>query len=403
MNYLTNMLIFVYFQQKEKIDNENKVCGKVIEVSDSNTSPTSSPTYDKNFEIFDTIKCADKFNFNRAVVMKDLDDLNECQLECKKMQKCKSFSWKKTTNKCILLKYKIRKSDLKPATSFVCGLIPKWSQAPSDSPTISTPAPTKAPVAVSTKAPVAAPTPAPIPAPTPAPTPAPVPAVGSTKAPHAAPTPAPTPAPVPVPAAPQTCEFRARLGYPYSEANDAPYFGYNTDYMIVYDPTRVNDYCTGERSNFGDLPEWCTYTNTVPGSDAASIYNVEDEYYTQDQLAYYEKLSKERMDFTVSAGGQVKIQVEHWFYDEEYYSNYESWSDHLLKAFLKVKNVSKKTMLGPDEGWSYTTNKNVYTHIYQNGEWVVNPNYGGKFEVTIDCDESCVCGTSFTEDVDSFW
>jgi hypothetical protein len=334
--------------------------------------------------------------------MDDLNDVSECQLECSKMQKCKAFAWRGKTNKerCILLKYKIVKRDLVPdSRSFVCGLIPKWSQAPSDTPTPApTPVPTRAPVAASTKSPVAAPTPVP----NPAPTPAPIRAAASTKSPVAAPTPAPVAAPTPAPVV-KTCDFRARLGYPYSEVNDAPYFGYNTDYMIVYDPTRPNDYCTGDRAIFGDLPEWCSYTNSVPGTEGASIWNVEDEYYTPDELAAEELLSKERMDFTVSAGGQVKIQVEHWFYDEDYYTEYYSWKDHLLKAFLKVKNVSKKDMLGPEEGWAYTTNEGVSTHILENGEWVVNPNYGGKFEVTISCNESCVCGTSFTEDVESFY
>ena len=262
---------------------------------------------------------------------------------------------------------------MKVSSNRVCGIVPKNSEAPSLPPTPSpTKAPTKAPTVSSTKAPVAPPTKAPV-------------------APPVAP-------PVASPTLNQDpgtqCNLQAVLGFPINDPDEAPAYGYHTDYMEVYS-SENGQYCSGEMSLQGNTPSWCAYQNSRPNFEGASLYNLDDDYY--DDKA--ELLTSETIDITVSAGKSIEIYVSHYFEDEDYWTDDAYyWDDHLLSAFLTVENMSNdsEVFLSSGEGWTHHTELETSTHIKDaNGDWIQNPDYGGNFLVTISCDSYCSCESSY--------
>lgn len=179
------------------------------------------------------------------------------------------------------------------------------------------------------------------------------------------------------------CVLEAKLGHPFEDPDDAPYYGFHFDQLSV----RRDDgqYCDALEKI---QPAWCKFEKSgyYPG---AYVGNVDDYY---DEWA--ENCDKaEDITYTIddAAGRTIKLYVSHFFFNVDYYAYYESWSDHLMPAFLTIKNKSLNTDLGPQGGWSHPVNKEVPTHIKKGLEWIPNPDYRGEFSVTVTCSESCDC------------
>lgn len=194
----------------------------------------------------------------------------------------------------------------------------------------------------------------------------------------------------------QVCTLEATLKYPYDDPDDAPYMGYQASWLLVYRAGSNNhtDYCDGgHHANI----TWCTYFNTGgPEADSAYVGNV-DDYYTSwaatDDLLWTEIFTIEK-----SANSTFEMIASHWFFEEDYYSNYEEWSDHMLAPVLIVKNKeTNATVMDEQTGassWTHPVDMNVKTHVMDGKEFVPNEDYQGDFSIIITCTESCVCKAS---------
>lgn len=211
------------------------------------------------------------------------------------------------------------------------------------------------------------------------------------------PTPSPTAKPTPSPTKAwagndSDCILQADLAFPFEDPDDAAYYGYVADYMAI---TMAGDdwwECSWGYSH--DLPEWCTYSNSDPNGDSAYVANI-DDYYFDDSL---QDLWAETIKISEAKGNTYNILVTHWFFNQDYYPELDSWNDHMLAPILKVKNLSN-----PDQGqiknkgWSRPVDKDTPTHIQKNnGEWKINPDFKDKFMVTVSCDKKCFCEASYS-------
>jgi len=369
---------------------EGAYCGSVnlvdVEPIKYTDAPTTSPTYEKDFVVEPYTKCAGDINWNRAKLLEQYTHVSQCQRRCKKMQKCKSYQWNGRQNTCILIKYKVQ-SEAVPQTgpTRVCGSIAITTDAPTRSPVIaasSTKAPTKAPVKAPTKAPVKSPVALPD-------------VVANTKAPSvslggvSASTKAPAMYVNDDAGSSDVCTLRAKLVFPFGDdINDADFYGYHADYFQVENTADPETVCGGAYKD--ELPEWCTYENSNPDKDTAYFASLDDAF------AADETVDTETIHIFNASGGTFTFAVSHLFFDEDYYSEYQGWEDHVLAAVLKIKNMTSKTQnqLNP-EGWSHPTDIKTPTHILDGGKWKVNPDYQDKFVVTVTCDDGCQCDASY--------
>lgn len=183
------------------------------------------------------------------------------------------------------------------------------------------------------------------------------------------------------------CTLKAHLGYPFDDPDDAAYYGYHAENLEV---TMVGDdywVCSWYYSD--DLPEWCTYENSDPNGDSAYVANLEDYYY--DDIDDLETITEETIEITGVAGNSYEFKVEAYIFPRDYYTNYDTWADHMNVATLTIEGENGELN---EDGWSYEASKDVSTHIKQNGKWVPNPDYEGEFTVTVTCSEECECEAS---------
>lgn len=197
---------------------------------------------------------------------------------------------------------------------------------------------------------------------------------------------APTPA--------KTCSLTATLAFPWGENyNDAPFFGYHADYLEVTMENDIDDWmCSWTWSD--QLPSWCTYANSHPDGDSAYVANVDDYYADVEE----EISTSETVVLTATAGKTYDFAVTHYFFDQDYYTDYDTWKDHMMVAVLKIKNESNEEQgMLKNKGWSHPAELGTSTHLRKlNGGWKVNPDYQGKFKVEVTCDDDCKCTSEYS-------
>jgi hypothetical protein len=67
----------------------------------------------------------------------------------------------------------------------------------------------------------------------------------------------------------------------------------------------------------------------------------------------------------------------------------------MMAATLTIENLSNEIDLLGDNTWSHPVYMNVLTHVQdENGNWKINPDYEGSFEVIVSCDNLCQCITN---------
>ena len=259
---------------------------------------------------------------------------------------------------------------------------PAPTTTPTSAPTVATSAPTAAVVGLpastpeSTSAPTAKPTPAPTAKPTLAPTAKPTPA--PTAKPTLAPTAKPTLAPAPV-----KCELDVKLGYPFTDANSADYYGYHASMLSVL--KQGDDYYECSFYYTGDLPDWCTYENTDPAGDSTFLSNWDDDT--------YDFIDEELVHIFDAAGGTFIFTVNHYYFGKEYYPEDENFKDHMNTPTLTIENLNGDRNW--DDGWIKEVEKDVPAHIKKSGKWVKNPDFEGDFTVTVSCNNNCSCEASY--------
>jgi len=193
---------------------------------------------------------------------------------------------------------------------------------------------------------------------------------------------------------PKQCELRAILKYPWgTNPDDAPYYGYVTEYLEVREVGDDWWVCSGYYRT--DLPAWCKYSNTSPDptADGANLENYEDYY---DPNAPDIQTS-ETVIISGAAARVFNFDVLHWFWDNDYYTDYETWNDHMIASVLKIKNLSNPNQkFLSDGGWSHPVDINTKTHIQDaNGDFSINPAYKGDIRVVVWCDDNCFCNYSY--------
>ena len=189
------------------------------------------------------------------------------------------------------------------------------------------------------------------------------------------------------------CTLEAKLAYPYNDPDLASYKGYHASWLLVYRSTNHNetDYCDGEHH---ENISWCAYFNTGgPTIDTAYIGNV-DDYYT-DWAAEEDLLYDEIFKIEHSANSTFEMIVSHWFFETDYYTYYDEWTDHMFAPILTVKNKGlNASVLDNDDGrreWTHPVDVDVKTHIQNGDQYEKNPDYQGDFSIAITCTEACEC------------
>jgi hypothetical protein len=205
----------------------------------------------------------------------------------------------------------------------------------------------------------------------------------------------------PTPSPTKLCTLEAQLGHNFADPDKAPYYGYHSDWLQVT-KNSPDDFkiCSFSKFDKDELPPWCDYQiSAVFGdpawADSATLINWDDDYYPEGDF-----LSKEKAVIKGAAGATIYILVQHYFYDEDYYADDDSWNkDHMIPALLTVVNMSHKsqTALHTGQGWSHPAQKNTPTHIKnKDGTYSPNPNYQGNFCVTISCNSNCLCTANYS-------
>ena len=90
--------------------------------------------------------------------------------------------------------------------------------------------------------------------------------------------------------------------------------------------------------------------------------------------------------------------MEHYFFKKDYYSDLDTWNDHMMAPVLKIKNLSNSDQgLLKKKGWKRPVDIDTPTHIQlDNGDWMINPDFQDKFVVTVTCDADCLCSWSYS-------
>jgi hypothetical protein len=185
---------------------------------------------------------------------------------------------------------------------------------------------------------------------------------------------------------PVECVLEATLGYPFDDPDEASYMGYHQDWLLVEKDEGLTDedYCWNAKDGERD---WCSVSNSCGDAEYGGAYigNV-DDYYTE-WAAKDDRLNNETFTIEDIAGKTIYFKVTHYFFDKDYYSNYEVWSDHMLVPTLTITNLSQNETL-KEGGWARPVDINVKTHT-EAGD--INPDYSKYFYVTVVCSEDCDC------------
>ena len=170
--------------------------------------------------------------------------------------------------------------------------------------------------------------------------------------------------------------------------------GYHADWLEVTKTSDSDGLCSWTSWWNEYLPSWCSYDISDPEwGDSAILINWDDDYYPDGDF-----LSKEKVVIKGAADETVEFLVQHYYYDEDYYTCYDSWKDHMMPALLTINNMSNENQ-GPLHngiGWSHPVQMNVSTHIQKaDGSWSPNPDYQGDFRVSVSCNNSCFCTATY--------
>ena len=343
--------ILHYNKMIDATDGEEVYCGrtKMIETPVEETS--DEEVVPKTYNTTENAHCGKEYPKKKMKKFKTFTSLWECEKKCDLINKCKGLFWNSNNNLCIIYKKKIVNSGIKvfedKLGERVCKKVLN-SKPPSTPTSTSTPAPTPAVT-----------TPAPTPKPTPEPTPAPTPSV--------------------------TCSVKATLAYPFDDPDSAAYYGYQSEWMEVYDADNYEEICAGWPligNPSQAVPGWCAYTHSDNG-EGTSIVNY-DDYYDEGEL-----LTSETIQLTLTPGASYEIWVQKYFYDKNYYP--DVYDDHMLAADLNLQNLSSDSQ--NDMGtWSRPVDMDVDTHL-ENGD--INPEHIPAFIVSLSCNNDCNCETSY--------
>ena len=283
----------------------------------------------KSYNTTQNAQCGKEYPKEKMKKFKTFTDLDQCETKCDSIENCKGLFWNSKNNLCIIYKKKIRNDGIKDFENGVCKKVLNSNNS----------------------------------------TPAPTPAVT---------TPAPTPS--------VTCSVKATLAYPFDDPDSADYYGYQSEWMEVYDDAdNYEKICAGWpllENPPQAVPGWCEYTHSDNG-EGTSIVNY-DDYYDEGEL-----LTSETIQLTLTPGSSYEIWVQKYFYKNNYYP--EDYKDHMLAAELKLQNLSSDSQdnLGT---WSRLVDMDVDTHL-ENGD--INPNHMSSFVVSLSCNNDCNCETSY--------
>jgi len=189
----------------------------------------------------------------------------------------------------------------------------------------------------------------------------------------------------------QKCELKVVHEHKFKSVEKAPYYGDHTDFLEITKKKDKESMC----SYYYD-PTWCNYKNSREGGDSAQVWNVEDYYYTPEQLKDEEILSKETFRITDAAHDSTIIKGWHYFnyYGIDYYPEHAEWNDHMMAPRVKVYNLSNpnQDIVGKRAGYSHPVSKEVPTHIKdEKGNFKENQKYEGNIEIEIKCTNGCWC------------
>ncbi|GFH56987.1 predicted protein [Chaetoceros tenuissimus] len=158
-----------------------------------------------------------------------------------------------------------------------------------------------------------------------------------------------------------TCSLQAEFRY-----EDVSDNGYHRDDVSA---TMANQFEVCDQSTLGETSWGCTHLGN------AAVWNPQN-------TDYYNYNHGETVDVTNAYGSTIYLDVVHHFSDlEKYYDR-----DHRIQGALFV-SVNGQT-LGE---YSHPKNGQIDTHL---NDGSINPDYKGKFRVTVTCDDSCVCDVS---------
>jgi len=190
------------------------------------------------------------------------------------------------------------------------------------------------------------------------------------------------------------CVLKAQFAHPFEDPDDAPYKGYHGDYLeISKGSTQPADLCDS-----GTPAAWCLYKNSYEGGTQAYVGNI-DDYYTA-YLEDCEFLLKETIITRGMKGNMHTFYGYHIYGTQEWYSENDDWSDHMLAAVLKITVMNTGKQVVDEDGvgeWSHPTDKNTLTHIVtekEEDDETINPDHIGAFSVEVTCDDACGCTAS---------
>lgn len=350
--------------------------GPTVVASDEPTpppsdKPTAVPTagHTKKFEAVEEYGCIYK---NKAHQILENVSRATCDNKCGFSPTCMAYDYSTNSNGiCITIDSRVYKFTTGKKPARVCVRVP-LTEVPTDGPVKTKKPTTKKPT---TKKPVR-PTKKPV-----KPTKKPV---RPTKKPVK-----PTNKPVePLP----KCKLQLTLGFPSNDPDKADYYGAHADWLEVNkegDPDERT--CSSYYFYQNNIPEWCSYRNTVKGSDSAYIENLEDEYYAQAYLDLWEQSSSEIIKIDESNEFTTKINAYHYLFKEDYYSSLEHWQDYKLAPVLRIHNLTTDKTVGNPSGYVHPTPTGISTHIKKNNQWVGNPKYTGNIELYVVCTKFCKC------------
>ena len=157
-----------------------------------------------------------------------------------------------------------------------------------------------------------------------------------------------------------TCALHAEFKYPVNPE----LYGYHRDDVSV---TKVDSDEVCDKEISGETSWGCSHTGN------AAIW-------TPENPDYYNYNHHESVDISSMYGETVVLNVQHQFDKIETYYDL----DHQIQGKLYLY-INGNQQVG---AFTQPKNKNRDTHLR---DGIVNPEYKGKFSVTVSCDDNCSC------------